>query len=310
MDEEKNRFDAVLVIAFGGPDKREDIRPFLAQVTRGRVPAERLEAVARHYELFEGRSPVKEVTCGQAAALEKALEKKGASLPVYVGMRNWHPFLRDTMEQMKRDGVEHAVAVILSVYQSRSSWDQYKEDVAQATDQVGGGLQVAYTGPLFDQSGFLKAAADRVRPYLERISTSHRPSAQILFTAHSLPLADPRVDVYERQVHASAASVAGILEHPHWQVVYQSRSGRPQDPWLEPDVNAVLRDLGAQGIEQVIAMPIGFVCDNVEVLYDLDIEAMDTAKKAGITFNRAETVGNHQAFIEALARMVLDAVKE
>ena len=310
MDEDKNRFDAALVIAFGGPDKREDIRPFLAQVTRGRVPPERLEAVAGHYELFEGKSPVREVTCRQAEALETTFRNRGTPVAVYVGMRNWHPFLKHTIRQMKRDGVKRAVAVIMSVYQSRSSWDQYKEDVAHAVDQVGGRLHVAYTEPLFDQPGFLEAVSTRLRQCLEEIPLPHRPSAHILFSAHSLPFSDPQVEVYKKQVNDSAASVATMLKHPQWQAAYQSRSGRPQDPWLEPDVNAVLRDLGAHGVKHVIAVPIGFVCDNVEVLYDLDIEAMDTAKKAGITLHRAKTVGDHPVFIEALARLVLNAPKD
>ncbi|MDY6838710.1 MAG: ferrochelatase [Thermodesulfobacteriota bacterium] len=310
MDEDKNRLDTALVIAFGGPDKPEDIRPFLAQVTKGRVPPERLEAVARHYELFEGKSPVKEVTCKQAEALETTLRNEGTPLPVCVGMRNWHPFLKDTIGQMKRAGVKGAVAVIMSVYQSRSSWDQYKEDVARAIDHAGGGLRVVYTEPLFDQPEFLEAVSIRVRQCLEEIPLRHRPSAHILFTAHSLPFSDPQVEVYEKQVHDSAASVASILGHPHWQAVYQSRSGRPHDPWLEPDVNTVLRDLGAHEVKHVIAVPIGFVCDNIEVLYDLDIEAMDTAKKAGVTFHRAKTVGDHHLFIKALARLVLEAVKD
>ncbi|MDY6951044.1 MAG: ferrochelatase [Thermodesulfobacteriota bacterium] len=310
MNEDKNRFETALVIAFGGPDKREDIRPFLTQVTKGRVPLERLEAVARHYELFEGKSPVREVTCRQAEALETMLRDRGRPAAVYVGMRNWHPFLNDTISQMKGDGIRRAVAVIMSVYQSRSSWDQYKEEVAHAVEQAGGGLDFAYTEPLFDQPGFLEAVSSRVRLCLEEIPLPHRQSAHILFTAHSLPFSDPQVQIYEKQVNDSAASVAGLLKHPHWQAAYQSRSGRPQDPWLEPDVNAVLKELGAQGVKHVIAVPVGFVCDNIEVLYDLDIEAMDTAKKAGITLHRAKTVGNHQVFIEALARLVLEAVEE
>jgi len=310
MDEDKNRFDAALVIAFGGPDKREDIRPFLTQVTKGRVPPERLEAVARHYEIFEGKSPVKEVTCRQAEALETTLRDRGTPVAVYVGMRNWHPFLNDTIRQMKRDGVKRAVAVIMSVYQSRSSWDQYREDLAHAVDEVGGALHVAYTEPLFDQPEFLEAVSSRLRQCLAEIPLPHRTSAHILFTAHSLPFSDPQIELYAKQVHDSAASVASRLKHPLWQAVYQSRSGRPQDPWLEPDVNAVLKDLGAHGVKHVIAIPIGFVCDNIEVLYDLDIEAMDTAKKAGITLHRAKTVGDHPVFIEALARLVLNAVKD
>lgn len=304
MTKNQDSFDAVLVIAFGGPERPEDVRPFLARVTQGRVPAERLETVAHHYELFGGRSPVNEVTFRQADALETILKDQGMPLAVYVGMRNWHPLLVDTVQQMSRDGVNRAVGVILSVYQSKSSWDQYQSDVANAIAEAGVDLSVAYTKPLFDQPGFIKTIAHRAKECLEEIPQPDREAAHVLFTAHSLPHSDPQVEVYAKQVDRSATSVAKALAHENWQVAYQSRSGRPQDPWLDPDIRDVLRELGTRGVKHVVAVPIGFVCDNIEVLYDLDIEAMDTARQAGITFLRAKTVNDDQGFVDALAALV------
>jgi ferrochelatase len=304
MTQKQDSFDAVLMIAFGGPERPEDIRPFLARVTRGRVPAERLETVAHHYELFGGKSQVNEVTFRQAEALRTTLKDQGMPLAVYVGMRNWHPLLVDTLQQMGRDGVTRAAGMILSVYQSRSSWDQYQSDVANAITEAGVDLSVGYAEPVFDQPGFVKAVTTRVKECLEEIPPREREAAHVVFTAHSLPHSDPQVEVYAKQVDHSVTSVAKGLAHENCRVAYQSRSGRPHDPWLEPDVKDVLRDLGASGVKHVVAVPIGFVCDNIEVLYDLDIDAMATARQVGITLLRAKTVNDDQGFIDALAGLV------
>ena len=309
MTQKQDSFDAVLMIAFGGPERPEDIRPFLSRVTQGRVPAERLETVARHYELFGGKSPVNEVTFRQAEALKTTLKDRGMPLAVYVGMRNWHPLLVDAVQQMSRDGVTRAVGVILSVYQSTSSWDQYQSDVTNAIAEAGVDLSVAYTEPLFDQPGFIKTVSNRVKECLEQIPPREREAAHVVFTAHSLPHSDPQVEVYAKQVDHSATSVAKGLVHENWQVAYQSRSGRPHDPWLEPDVRDILRDLGARGVKHVVAVPIGFVCDNIEVLYDLDIDAMSTARQVGVTLLRAKTVNDDQGFIDALAGIVMKLVR-
>jgi len=304
MTDKRNTFDAVLVIAFGGPEKPEDVRPFLINASQGRVPAERLEDVARHYDLFGGKSPVKGVTFRQAQALKATLNNQGMPLAVYVGMRNWHPLLVDTVRQMSRDGSNRAVGLIMSVYQSKSSWNQYQTDVANAIAKAGVNLSVEYTGPLFDHPGFIEAASNHVMQCMEQLPAPDRQAAHILFTAHSIPYSDPLVELYARQVDHSATSVARKMDHANWQLAYQSRSGRPQDPWLEPDVNDVLRDLGARGVKHVVAVPIGFVSDNIEVLYDLDIQAMETARQAGITLLRAKTAKDDQVFIDALADLV------
>jgi ferrochelatase len=308
VTDKHNTFDAVLVIAFGGPEKLEDVRPFLMKVTQGRVPAERLEVVARHYELFGGKSPVKEVTFSQANALKAALEGQGMPLTVYVGMRNWHPLLVDTVRQMSQDGVKQAVGLIMSVHQSRSSWDQYQTDVSQAAASEGFELGVKYTEPFFDHPKYIEAVSNGVLHCLEQLSQPNRQAAHILFTAHSLPYSDPHVELYAEQVDSSSALVASKLHHSNWQVAYQSRSGRPQDPWLEPDVNNALRQLGASGCKHVIVVPIGFVSDNIEVLYDLDIQAKETAGQGGITFLRAKTVSDDQTFISVLADLVTNVI--
>ena len=309
MTKDQNTFDAVLVIAFGGPEKLEDVRPFLMKVTQGRVPAERLDSVARHYEVFGGKSPVNEITFRQAEALKATLKNQGTPLPVYAGMRNWHPLLEDAVQQMSRDGVNRAVGVIMSVYQSKTSWHQYQNDVANAIARAGVDLSVEYTGPLFDQPGFIEGVSNQVKHRLEQLPPSDRHAAHIVFTAHSVPYSDPHVELYAKQVDRSAAFVATKIDHANWQRAYQSRSGRPHDPWLEPDVNDILRDLGARGVKHVVVVPIGFVSDNIEVLYDLDIQAMETARQAGITLLRAKTVGHDQVFVNGLADLVTKVIR-
>lgn len=307
MTENRTHVEALLVVAFGGPEKPADVRPFLQQVTRGRVPAQRLEAVARHYDIFGGKSPVNQVTHRQAQALGNALGNRGLSLPTYVGMRNWHPFLQNTVATMDHDGVKRAVTVIMSVFQSRSSWDQYQSEIADAIGKAEAEFQIAYTQPVFDHPGFIRSVSASISHCMGRIDKQQRSKVPVVFTVHSLPLSDPQVDLYVKQVHRSAELIGRELGHENWQIAYQSRSGRPQDPWLEPDVNDVLRDMGKDNVDHVVVAPIGFVCDNVEVLYDLDTQAKQTASEAGITLYRAGTVGDDPGFIEALADTVLEA---
>lgn len=303
-----NQKDAVLLIAFGGPECLQDVRPFLTQVTQGRVPQERLEGVARHYELFDGKSPVNEVTCCQADALKAQLEKGGRPISVYVGMRNWHPFLADTLKEMARDGIRSAVAMIMSVFQSTSSWDQYQADVSGAITAAGIDLTMTYTPPFFDQPGFIKTMIKHISDCRDQMDSPLRDQAHVLFTAHSLPRSDPQAGVYEQQVSYSAARIAAGLQLKRWHVAYQSRSGRPTDPWLEPDVNDVLKQLTQQQVKAVTVAPIGFVCDNIEVLYDLDIQLRQTAEQEGISLNRAQSVGTDPEFIQTMTDMVHEAL--
>lgn len=304
---------AVLLIGFGGPTRSDEIRPFLDNVLRGRrVPRDRIEEVAHHYELIGGRSPFNELTFRQADGLRKLLEREGPPVPVYVGMRNWHPLLADVLEQMAGDGVRRAVGVILAPHQGEASWGRYQEAVREAGISVGQKLgrpapAVDYCEPWFTHSDFVEAVADRVRQQWNRIPSRNRVQTRLLFTAHSVPsrFDSPYVD----QLRESCRAVASVLKVSEWDLVYQSRSGGPRDPWLEPDVCDVIESLGRNKCPGVFLVPIGFVCDHVEVLYDLDVEAREVARKWKMDFYRAETVNDHPRFIRALADVVRQALQ-
>lgn len=301
-----NSPDAVLLIAFGGPERMADVRPFLANVLRGRrVRPERIEQVVRHYELFDGCSPMNELTRRQARALEADLAAHGPELPVYVGMRNWTPYLRETLAEMGAAGIRRALGIVMAPHRSYSSWDQYLENVAEARAQVGQGApDVEYLDTWFDDPGFIEAQADRVAAALNEGPARDVDAAMLLFTAHSIPSAMAAQGHYVEQLTASARLVASRLGRARWSVAYQSRSGDPRTPWLEPDVNDVIRALGRQGTNAVVVTPIGFVCDHIEVLYDLDTEARATARDAGVAFRRAGTVMDHPVFIRMLGDRV------
>lgn len=298
--------DSVLLIAFGGPEKPEDIRPFLSIVTEGRaIPAERLEEVARHYEAIGGRSPLTELTRLQAEGLRRALRHEGRFARVYVGMRNWRPFLHETLAEMKRAGHLRALGIILSSFQTEASWERYTADVAAARDKVGPGCpEVTFAGPWVNHPLFLDAMVDRVRAALEGVPDERRGAARLVFTAHSVPVAMAEGTPYAQQLQAAAAVIAGRLGHRRWSLAYQSRSGPPREPWLEPDITDALRALAKAGATDVVVAPIGFVCDHVEVLYDLDIAARGVARECGLGFFRALTANDHPAFIEMLADLV------
>jgi protoporphyrin/coproporphyrin ferrochelatase len=299
-------FDSVLLIAFGGPGKREDVRPFLEIVSAGRcIPPERLEEVAHHYELIGGRSPLNELTMRQAEGLRQALKRSGAPTPVYVGMRNWHPFLHETLAEMRDGGQRRALAIILSSFQTEASWERYVADVSAAREKVGAGApEVAYAPPWAEHPRFVDAMVARAADALAGVPAPKRADALLIFTAHSVPVAMASGSPYARQLEAAALLIAGRLGHARWQVAYQSRSGAPSDPWIEPDICDAIRRVKGQGIEDVVVVPIGFVCDHVEVLYDLDVEARAVAAEAGLRFYRAQAANDHPAFIAMLADLV------
>jgi ferrochelatase len=298
-------FDAVLVIAFGGPRGPDDIRPFLANVLRGRrVAPERVEEVAHHYELFGGVSPLTALTHQQADGLRRELARRGAPLPVYVGMRNWHPYLADTLAQMARDGVRRAIGFIAAAHRSYSSCLQYKENVRDA----GGSVAVTYAGDWHTGSGFIRANAEHIQDAFDRLPEDVRPEAELIFTAHSIPVSMAERYPYEQQLRESIGLVASALRRKS-TLVFQSRSGRPEDPWLGPDICDYLREVKARGVPGVVLSPIGFVCDHVEVLYDLDVEAAQVCREIGLPMARASAVNDHPAFIETMADAVL-AVRE
>ena len=301
--------DAVLLIAFGGPTRPEEVRPFLANVVRGRkVPPERIEEVVRHYDAIGGRSPLNDLTLRQARKLEAALAASGPALPVYVGMRNWAPYLADTLARMAADGVRRAVGVILSPHASEASRERYTDEVDATRAALGARApEVRYVGTWHTHRLFVTAVADAATAALVTLPAARRAAAPLVFTAHSVPLAMAERSPYVAEITASARAVAERLGRTRWQVAYQSRSGSPHEPWLEPDVNDALRALAAAGALDVVVVPVGFVCDHVEVLYDLDVEARATAAALGLGFARASTVNDHPLFIHMLAEVVAEA---
>jgi len=300
-------FDAVLMIAFGGPTKSEDIRPFLRNVLQGvPAPPERLEAVAGHYEQLGGRSPITELTFRQAKSLEALLEREGPRLPVYVGMRYWHPLVRETVEQMVRDQVHHAVGLIMAAHDSGvASWEKSVSAVTDALAAVGpGGPRVTFAQPCYNHPDFIAAVAEQIRLQLQAFPPALRHDTPLLFTAHSIPLSAAASSPYIQQLQESCRLVAAALEHQDWSLSFQSRSGDPRQPWLTPHVSDTLRRLKAEGRQSVVLAPIGFMCDHVEVLFDLDIEAKAEADALGLDCKRASAVNDHPRYIRALADLV------
>lgn len=307
-------FDAVLVVSFGGPSGPGDIRPFLANVLRGRrVAPERVEQVARHYELFDGVSPITAITQRQALGLEQRLAGAGYPLPVFVGMRNWHPRLPDTVREMHTAGVRRAVGFIMAAQHSYSSCQQYRENVAAARAELraatGADVAVTFVGSWFDHPGFISANAAHVRAARSRLASDLAPHARLVCTAHSIPAAMAERSLYREQLAESArlvAEAAGMTDHV---LVYQSRSGRPEDPWLGPDVSEYLRDARREGLGAAVLCPIGFVCDHIEVLYDLDHEAAGVCREIGLAMERAETVNDNPAFLDMMADVTLRTLR-
>jgi ferrochelatase len=302
--------DAVLLIAFGGPEKPEDIRPFLDIVLRGRpVPPARYEDVVRHYEEIGGRSPLNELTFRQRDALAAELARSGATLPVYVGMRNWSPFIDETLRRMCDDGIRRAVGVILAAHRTEASWQRYTGAVADAREALGADAPaVEYAGRWFDHPLFIEAMVRRTEEALAALASDGAAGdgapPQLVFTAHSIPSAMAESSPYVAELTTSCRLVAAALGRTEFILAYQSRSGSPRDPWLEPDVNDVIRDCARAGTRAIVLVPIGFVCDHVEVLYDLDVEARATAVAAGVRLARAATANDHPAFVRMLADVV------
>lgn len=293
--------DAVLLIAFGGPERMEDVRPFLDNVLRGRpVPPERYEEVVHHYELIGGRSPLNALTAAQAASLRRVLAAEGPRLPVYVGMRNWSPYVADTLARMQADGIRHALGLILAPHRTEASWERYMGAVDAGRAALGATAPaVTYCGSWFDHPRFIETMASRTRDALA-VATG----APLVFTAHSIPVAMANGSPYVRELEISCRLTAAAVGRDDWTLAYQSRSGSPRDPWLEPDVNDVIRAHAARGTRALVLVPIGFVCDHVEVRYDLDVEARQIADGVGIQLVRAETANDHPSFAHMLADVV------
>lgn len=296
--------DAVLVVSFGGPDTKADVLPFLENVLRGRnVPRERMLEVAEHYYHFGGKSPINDQNRLLVSKLREELASYGPDIPVYWGNRNWHPLLKDTVTQMTRDGVRNALAFVTSAYSSYSGCRQYREDLERARQAVGQDApEVAKLRAFFNHPGFIEPMTENVRAAMSGMS---QPS--IIFTAHSIPTATARTSRYVEQITEASRLVAERAGAVEWQVAWQSRSGPPGQPWLEPDIGDVLRATSAR---EVVLAPIGFVSDHMEVLYDLDEEARAIADKRGIVMKRAATVGAHPRFVTMIRELINERIDE
>jgi ferrochelatase len=296
-------YGAVILIGFGGPTSAAEIRPFLDRVTAGRpIPRARYEEVVHHYEAIGGRSPFNEIARRQAAALGERLAREGVEIPVVMAMRNTSPWLCDTLRELGRNGVRRALGFVLAAHRCEASWDRYLRNVEDARERVGACAPVVdYVGEWHAHPLFIEAAADRVADALDQLEPLARKRAQLIFTAHSIPVAMATASPYVGQLRESARLIAQRLGRPHWTLAFQSRSGDPRDPWLEPDVRDLLSGLKGQA---AVVAPIGFVCDHVEVLFDLDVEARRVACEAGVAMVRAATVGEHPRFIEMIAALI------
>ncbi|GAA0530182.1 ferrochelatase [Saccharopolyspora thermophila] len=309
----------MLLLSFGGPEGPQDVRPFLENVTRGRgVPPERLDEVAEHYLHFGGVSPINRLNRDIIAAVEAELAAQGRKLPVYFGNRNWHPMIEDTVAQMADDGVRRALVFATSAWGGYSGCKQYHEDIARARAAVGERApELVKLRQFFDHPLFVEATADAVREAFAELEPGQRERARLVFTAHSIPLKadalegpDGRGQWYSRQVAEAARLVAEAVGVDGYDVVWQSRSGPPQVPWLEPDVCDHLADLHGRGVPAVVISPIGFVSDHLEVIWDLDNEARDKAAELGMGFVRAATVGPDPRFAKLVVELVAEHIDE
>lgn len=297
--------DAVLLIAFGGPTHAQEVRPFLTNVLRGRpVPPERLEEVVHHYEAIGGASPLTSLTFQQAKALESQLAVRGTPVPVYVGMKNWHPLIPEVLEEMSAGGIKNVMGIVLSAFRSEVSVDRYQVAVSEALAGLGGrGPHVTFSEPWGNHPLFIEAVNRQIEDTLVSWPEERRRRAVWIFTAHSIPLAMAGASTYVSDFTGAVDRVTSHFHQEVWRLAYQSRSGHPRDPWLAPDVLEVMREEAGHGARDLLLIPIGFVSDHVEVLYDLDVEAAALARTLGVTCVRVPTVGTQPAFVEMLASL-------
>lgn len=311
-------YDALLLLSFGGPEGPDDVWPFLENVTRGKnVPDERLRAVAQHYELFDGVSPINIQNRALLAALVQELNAHDIKLPVYWANRFWHPMLPDTLREMAEDGVRHALAFVTSAFGSPAGCRDYVEAIQRARQEVGPTApQVDKLRLFFNHPGFVAAAAERLKAALDQVPEDRRETTRLLFSAHSLPLAVAVRSPYEQQLRETCRLVADCVAADgwlpdaadageRWQLVFQSRSGPPSQPWLEPDVRQRIRELHASAtVTDVVLMPIGFLSENMEVVYDLDVEVATLCEELGLNLLRAAVVGNHPRLVSMIRELI------
>ena len=307
-------YEALIVVSFGGPEGMNDVIPFLENVLRGRnVPRERMLAVAKHYELFGGVSPINAQNRKLIAALEGAFAERGPQLPIYFGNRNWHPLLADTLRQMQSDGIKRALAFVTSAYSSYASCRQYLENIADARAVVGPEApEVEKIRAFYNHPEFIGANVEQIKTALAVFPAETRDIVHLVFTAHSIPQTMAENCDYRRQIEETAGLIAQELASGNdprpYSVAYQSRSGPPAQTWLEPDICDHLRVLKAAGVDDVVIAPIGFVSDHMEVLYDLDHEAKELSQQLGMNMSRAATAGSHPSFVNMIRELVMERV--
>ncbi len=307
-----NSPDAVLFIGFGGPEKSDDVMPFLEIVTRGRgIPKERFLNVAHHYELMGGKSPINAITRQQAAGLEAALKNVGSPLPVFIGQRNWHPFLADTLQKMASKGIKRAIGFPAAPHRCEASLERYINATEEARRQMGESAPVIeYVGPWFDHPLFIEAIAERVKETLQSVPVERQASMKWYFTAHSIPCGMAKGSTYVQELRRTAQLVCQKLGRKDWALAYSSRSGNPSEPWLEPDVCDLIRSDANKGVSTIFYIPIGFIADHVEILFDLDVEAKEAAKESGIALYRSRSVGDHPLFTRMMAEVVRSRISQ
>ena len=310
-----SKYDALIVVSFGGPEGMNDVIPFLENVLRGKnVPRERMLAVAKHYELFGGVSPINAQNRQLITSLEREFAAYGPHLPIYFGNRNWHPLLPGALSQMRNDGVQKALAFVTSAYSSYSGCRQYLENIESARASVPDAPQVEKIRAFYNHPEFVSANVEQIELALTGFGDTGR-AVHVVFTAHSVPQSMAANSDYVAQLQETARLVfLGLADSKTalrgYSLAYQSRSGSPSQPWLEPDICDELKTLKRAGIDNVIVAPIGFVSDHIEVLYDLDYEAQDVARRLGMNMHRAATAGSHPAFVKMIRELVLERLDE
>ena len=301
-------YDAILLLSFGGPEGMDDVLPFMRTVVRGRnIPEARLQEVAEHYRAFGGVSPINDQNRALQAALRAELTSPGPRLPVYWGNRNWHPFLADTLRQMQEDGVEHALTFVTSAYSSYSGCRQYREDIDAARAALGPTApEITKLRSFFNHPGFVQPMIELTRAALQEVPVERRGAAVVAFTAHSIPMVMARASAYTTQLAETCRLIRDALELQDDSLVYQSRSGPPRVPWLEPDVCDHIKALAERGVRDLVLVPVGFISDHMEVINDLDLEAQAAARAVGINLVRAFTVGAHPRFVRMIRELILE----
>lgn len=311
FDDAAREYDAVMIVSYGGPEGMDDVMPYLERVLAGkRVPRERMEAVAHHYELFGGVSPINAQNRDLIAALKTELDAHDINLPIYLGNRNWQPFLADTLREMADQGIKRVIGLFTSPYSSYSSCRQYREDIAKAREEVGlDAPRVDKIRVYYNHPGFIEPNVEKLNAALAQIPVERRADAQLLFTAHSIPHTMSDNSNYVQQLEEACRLIAEGAGHNNWRLVYQSRSGPPHQPWLEPDICDTLEAIHETGTTDALVMPVGFISDHMEVMYDLDVEARQVSDGLGLNMIRVGTVGTHPIFVSMIRQLIQERMQ-